>query len=478
METRAAVRRAAEQRRAAEEFTNEWLRRQGPGAAVALERIQNATRNGDNGDTVIDPGPVARATEETFLSPRLSENTIAGKRPASPSMTFPYLPPRSDDSSSLYVSMMAAPIAKQRRIATRSYTRRSLDNPRVETFERAIVPVVSSGFLEWHEFLRIGCVNHSCRAIWLEQRESYGPWSCILRELNTMNCTNKCTRCEQVVLLKSNRSCCDINQWTRECAKRTPDFISCVDILMSSGYLTWRQRGGIRRICKGTYRVHKEQCTCQRNFYDRSPNRPFLKIDPRFQVNYDEWTDYEKCEAMIRYTRYMIRNLHSFYNFRKLADENSLPYGLSSWEWSDIQTINLQRQCPKRYVFVMNLVSLYTAQNELQRRPPIWYASAFLGTEHRPYNATFADAVSSEVTDQCLPPTDENLVKFLKSRCYPTPHQQKVLGPLVNSVCIFSPLFKRVPLETGKRANLPASLETLNEQLIESMSQHMICMIM
>mmetsp|Transcript_21599 Transcript_21599/g.40333 ORF Transcript_21599/g.40333 Transcript_21599/m.40333 type:complete len:490 (+) Transcript_21599:209-1678(+) len=489
METRAAVRRAAEQRRAAEEFTQEWLRRQGPGAAVALERIQNAARNGEHGDTIIDPGPVARATAATFACSATASNgtkstdsTTTNKLPSLP-MPIPFHPSRMSGTVVAAVTPTSEEKerkAKHRRIiTTRSRAKRFKSGTKVETFDKAIGPVLASGFLEWHEFLRTGGVNRACRRMWLEARDSYGPWKAILKELNIINCTNKCRRCEQVVLLKANRTCCDIEQWNKECAKRKPTFIDCADIIMANGVLTWRQRGGMRRICKSTYRVYRGECTCRVDQVDRTANRPFLKLDPRFQVDYDQWTDYEKCEAMIRYTRFMIKNLHSFYNFRKLTENEHLPYGLAAWDWTDIQAINMQTQCPKRYAFVMNLVSLYMAQNELHRFPPLWYATAFLGTAHNPYEENFADAMSSEITDQCLPPTDENLVKFLRDRCYPTRYQQSVLGPLVNSVCIFSPLFKMVPLDDDKGpVKMPRKLEPLNEQLIDSMSQQMICTVM
>jgi hypothetical protein len=119
------------------------------------------------------------------------------------------------------------------------------------------------------------------------------------------------------------------------------------------------------------------------------------------------------------------------------------------------------------------------AQGELHRCPPKWYASAFLGKGHNPYVPEFADSFSSELADQCLPPTDENLIKFLRTRCYPNNRQQEVLGPMVHSLFVFSPLFKVVPLhDRNGPTKLPRSLETLDEQLIDSMSQHMICSIM
>jgi hypothetical protein len=147
---------------------------------------------------------------------------------------------------------------------------------------------------------------------------------------------------------------------------------------------------------------------------------------------------------MFRYKHYLVSNLHSFYNYRNLTDKECLPYGLAALDWTEIQDLNQQIQCPKRYAFVMNLVALSVAQAELHRGPPVWFASAFLGVHHNPYVEPFADSMSSELTDQCLPPTDENLVKFLRSRCYPSQQQQHVLGPLVN--CLFSPpIFRMIP---------------------------------
>jgi hypothetical protein len=487
METRATVRRAADQRRAAEEFTQEWLRRQGPGAAVALERTKNATQNGEHGDTIIDPGPVARATPATFAG-----SASMNKRPASAVVPIPYQPHRLRNSCCEMAPARKRAKAitpdkivleelhpKHHRVTTRAGSRKLKTNVKAETFEKVLMPVVASGYLMWYEFLRIGCVSRACRATWLKLRETYGPWKTVLRELNSINGTNKCSRCEQAVTLRSNRICCDDDQWNEECRNFTPDFVGCIDIVMSSGLLTWRERGGIRRICKESYRVHKEQCTCRRNAVDRTPNLPFLKIDPRFQLNYNLWTDYEKCEALIRYTQCLVRNLHSFYNFRNLTSNACLPYGLAAWDWTDIQAINLQTQCPNRYALVMNLVALSMAQEELYRCPPVWFASAFLGIQHNPYVEQFADSMSTELTDRCLPPTDANLVKYLRSRCYPSLQQQRVLGPLVNSLVVFSPLFKMVPLQDSHGpTKLPRSLELLNEQLIDSMSQHMICTIM
>ncbi|KAG7363269.1 hypothetical protein IV203_026629 [Nitzschia inconspicua] len=419
METSGSLLRAANQQRAAEQFTQEWLRRE--------------------------------------TSPTL-------KRTASHGIPIPYQPPSWKNASTCAVNLprkrvrtvvpdlrgLDESLPKHQLVSTRAQTKKLTTDEKAEIFERILVPVVASGYLMWYQFLRVGGVSRACRALWIHRRETYGPWKKVLKELNGINGTNKCSRCEQEVTLPLNRTFCDSNLWNEECRKRTPDFVSCVDILMSSGFLTWRECGGIRRICKETYKMYKGQCTCRRNIVDRTPNRPFLKIDPRFQADYNLWTDYEKCEALIRYTHF-----------------------------SDIQAINLQTQCPHRYAFVMNLVSLNIAQGELHRCPPVWFASAFLGFQHKPYVEQFADSISSELTDQCLPPTDENLVNYLRNRCYPSLQQQRALGPLVNGLFIFAPLFKVVPLrETSGPPKLPQTLESLNEQLVESMSQHVICTIM
>lgn len=266
---------------------------------------------------------------------------------------------------------------------TRSVTRHVENECRSARLEKVLGPVLASGYLRWYEGMRLGCVNRRCRAVWKHEREQPGSsfeWKNLLKELHGLNGTHKCERCEQIVLLKSNRTCCSTEQWTQECAKRKPLFEGVVDILMQSGILTWRERGGIRRISKLTYKVHKEQCTCR---LPARRCRPFLSIDPRYTVGYyDKWTDYQRCVAMIRYTSTLVKNLLKFYNFRRITDPNRLPYGLGGWGWYDMQTVSLQRNCPKRYAFVMNLVSLFMAQGELQRSPPIWYGSAFLGTHH------------------------------------------------------------------------------------------------
>lgn len=451
METRGALRRAAEQRQAAEELTQDWLQRQGPYAAAALAQIQRNNQDTYNYDRnshdEMEPGPVARATDSTFagLSPfdkgaaaTCSAGNYIPRTNLKPKRSLSLLfcsngqnccpRPLSSLSNSTSSFSPIEPLMKQRRI-TRSSALRMKYDARANLFEKALEFVFEGGHLHWYEFMRLRAVNRGCLALWFERRETAGPWKNILKELNALNGTNKCHRCEQVILLKSHRNLCahaecisncskssksnsrngnkrHKNQnyvWDEVCAKRTPDFVSCVDIIMSSGVLNWRERGGIRRICKGTYRVHKENCTCKHPV-DRSTSLPFLKIDPRYQTGYyEDWTDYERCMAMIRYTMTLKDNLHSFYNFRQVTDPDSLPYGLARWNWFDIQMVNLQSNCPKRYAFTMHLVSLFIAQGELQRFPPVWYADAFVGTQHRPYADSFVESLASAISEHCLP---------------------------------------------------------------------------
>jgi hypothetical protein len=449
METRGSIRRAAEQRHAAEELTQNWLQHQGPYAAAALAQIQRNNQDTYNYDRVdheeIEPGPVARATDSTFadLSPFDGATTsTAGncipitdlKPKRSLSLLFCnndqiYSPrPLFSLTSNIPPLSSIEPLMKQRRI-TRSCARRKKYDARGNLFEKVLEFVFEGGYLHWYEFMRLRGVNRGCLALWFERRETAGPWNVILKELNALNGTNKCHRCEQVLLLKSHRNLCvhakhmskstNSNKynirngnkkhrnpnhvWDEVSAKRTPDFVSCVDIIMSSGVLNWRERGGIRRICKGTYKVHKEYCTCKHPV-DRSTSLPFLKIDPRYQTGYyEDWTDYERCMAMIHYTLTLKNNLHSFYHFRKITDPDCLPYGLARWNWFDIQMVNLQSNCPKRYAFTMHLVSLFIAQGELQRFPPVWYADAFVGTQHRPYADSFVESLASTISEHCLP---------------------------------------------------------------------------
>ena len=464
METRGALRRAAEQQEAAEELTQNWLQRQGPYAAVALAQIQRNNQDIRNreieGHEGLESRPVARATVSTFagLSPFDGAATAsAGKRNQSvilqPKRSLSLLFCHNDHHRTRkqtlpqpysHVTPLSSdePVTKQRRI-TRSCTRQLQCNAQANLFEKVLELVFEGQHLHWYEFIRLRAVNRSCLAFCYEKREIAGPWKDILKEVNALNGTNKCHRCEQVLLLKSHRNLCvhakyildDTNCssrankiyrderiiiststnhhnkirgggnhiWNRECAKRTPDFVSCVDIIMSSGVLNWRERGGIRRICKATYKIHKEYCTCKHPV-DRSTSLPFLNIDPRNQIGYyEDWTDYERCEAMIRYTLTLKNNLHSFYKFHRVTDPDSLPYGLARWNWFDIQMINLQNNCPKRYAFTMHLVSLFIAQGELQRFPPVWYADAFVGKQHRPYANSFVESLASTISEYCLP---------------------------------------------------------------------------
>jgi hypothetical protein len=323
----------------------------------------------------------------------------------------------------------------------------------------------------------LGRINRGCRAVWNDQKEGYQDWTGLLKELNSVNCTNRCCNCEQTILLKAGRACCSIEQWNNESAKRTANFHGVVDLIMSSGVLNWREKGGIRRISKSCYKVHKEQCTCPPQARSRLI-LPFLRHDPRYKDEYEKLTDYRKCLSLSKYTQWMIKNLHSFYNFKNVTDPARLPYGLGGWAWFDIQMVTLQRGCPRRYAFVMNLVSLFIAQGELQRSPPNWYATAFLGQAHDPVGGTsYEECLGSGISEFCLPATDEVLCRFLRTKCYPSTESQTILGPLVARVSIFAPFFKMVPLNATKASRLPQSLETLNDEMIDSMSLHFFCTI-
>ena len=365
---------------------------------------------------------------------------------------------------------------KQRRI-TRSVTRYIYACARADMFERVVGPVMSSGFLRWHEALSLAKVNKGCLAYWKDQKETYQGWKFLLKELNSINCTNRCSNCEQVILLEANRTCCSAVQWSERSAKRKPDFHGVVDLVMSSGFLNWREKGGIRRISKASYKVHKEQCTCLRE--ERSMHiQPYLQHDPRYDLNWDNLSDFKKCQTLVKYTAWLTSNLHSFYNFKKVTDPRSLPYGLGGWNWFDMQMVTLQRGCPRRYSLVMNLVSLFLAQGELQRSPPYWYASAFLGRRHDPVTgASYEECLGSGISEFCLPATDEVLCRFLRTKCYPSAESRAILGPLIHKICIFAPFFKMVPPDSCCSPCMPRGLEVLDDDMIENMSFHFFCTI-
>jgi hypothetical protein len=370
----------------------------------------------------------------------------------------------------------AAVVVKHRRI-TRSVTRKIEEAKTSAMFETIAGPVLSSGYLRWHEAENLGRVSKGCRYAWKEQKEGYEDWELLLKELNMMNCTNRCCNCEQVILLKANRRCCSVEQWNRESAKRTPDFHGVVDLIMSSGVLNWREKGGIRRISKTCYKVHKEQCCCRPEERTKFV-MPFLQHDPRYSLDYYQLTDYRKCVELSTYTTWMIQNLHSYYNFAAITDASKLPYGLEGWAWFDVQMVTLQRRCPRRYSFVMNMVSLFMAQGELQRAPPKWYASAFLGEKHDPVTgAAYEETLGSGISEFCLPATDEVLCRFLQNKCYPSNENQKIIGPLVQKLSIFAPFFRMVPLSSNMGAKLPRGLERLTDEMIDSMSLHFFCTI-
>ena len=394
---------------------------------------------------------------------------------------------RDDDGSAVVA------IRKHRRI-TRSISRKVLAKATTTSmFESVSEQVLASGYLHWYEAENLGCVSKSCRLAWMEQKETYGGWSCLLRELNMMNCTNRCSNCEYGILnRKSNRQFCNLDQWNVVSSKRTPDFHGVVDLIVSCGVLNWREKGGIRRISKTCYKVHKEQCCCNREPRSRFVT-PFIKYDPRFDLDYENLSDYQKCVAMTKYTSWMVQNLSLSYNFKATTDESQLPLPFQGWNWFDAQLISLQQHCPRRYAFVMNIVSLFLAQNELQRSPPKWFVTAFLGErfdritheEGGPDPPAFYETLlGATISENCLPATDEFLGHFLQHKCYPTISHQTTLGPkLTKKVSIFAPFFNMVqPLNASPSSNkvlprFPKDLEALTDELIESMSLNFFCTI-
>lgn len=368
------------------------------------------------------------------------------------------------------------PANKCRRI-TRSEAAREIAIERGAVFEKVVWPLLGSGLLRWHEAENLGLVNKGCQAVWKDQRDTYSDWALLLKELNSMNCTNRCVHCELAVHLKANRKCCSVEKWNIESAKRTADFHGVVDILMSSGVLTWREKGSIRRISKPCYKIHKEHCTCRKT--DRAKRlKPFVSLDPRYKEKYDELENYQKCRELVKYQKWMVKNLHSFYNLTDVTDPDRLPDGLVGWPWFDIQLLSLQRTCPRRYAFVMNIVTLYIAQTELQRSPPNWYYTAFLGEEHAPVQGpSFEECLGAGISEYCLPATDKIFINFLRRKCYPCKTTQRILGPLVHDLSIFSPLFSMVPLDAHASPRLPGTLEKLSNEMIDNMSLQFFCTI-
>ena len=336
-------------------------------------------------------------------------------------------------------------------------------------FDRIVDSVLSSGFLRWYEAESLSQTNKGSRSVWMNLRETYPDWSNLLRELNSKNCSNRCRACEGIVFLKANRKCCSISKWNEESARRTPDFHGVVDLVMSSGVLSCRDEDRIGDVSATCSKIQKEQCNC------RLPDhqdylRPFIKHDPRYADDYDKGSDFLKCQALTRYTSWMIRNLHSFYNFRKVTDPSRLPHGLGGLYWPTNQMEIMERDFPRRNAFVMNMVSLHSAQRELEGSVPNWYATAFLGERHNPGRSiNYKESLRDPISKFCLPPKDEVFADFLRTECYPTTESRTVLGPLVRALSIFAPFMDMVPLDETKRVRLPRSLEKLTEDDIKDM---------
>ena len=368
--------------------------------------------------------------------------------------------------------------AKRPRVQLRSDTARVRAANRALLVETISGPVFSSGYLRWYEAEQFGQITKGCRAVWKEQKETYGDWTTLLRELNSKNCTNRCRHCEHEIVLRANRQCCSRDRWTTESAKRSSDFHGVVDLVLASGFFTWREKGTIEQISKRCYKIHKEQCTC--HMAKRSTHgMPFMGYDPRYADDYETWTDFRKCQALATYTSSLIRNSHAFYSFDCVTDPSRLPRGLEEWTWLDTQMLTLQRGCPSRYAFVINVVSLYIAHEELKRSPPIWFTAAFLGEGYDPAQVpSFQDFLGAGISEFCLPATDEVLALFLRKKCYPSAESQKVLGPaMTRRMSIFSPFMDMVSMDEAARIRLPRSLERMTREVIEAMSAHLFCTI-
>ena len=368
--------------------------------------------------------------------------------------------------------------AKRPRVLLRSDTARVRAANRALLLETISGPVFSSGYLRWYEAENFGQITKGCRAVWNEQKENYRDWTTLLRELNSKNGTNRCRHCAQDIVLRANRQCCTLDRWNTESAKRTPDFHGIVDLLLTSAFLTWREKGTIDQTSKRCYAIHKQQCTCCMS-KQSTHGLPFMGHDPRYADDYDTLTDFRKCQAVATYTSWLIRNLHAFYSFDGVTDPSRLPRGLEEWTWLDTQMVTLQRGCPSRYAFAMNVVSLYIAHEELQRSPPIWFAAAFLGQRYDPSQApSFQEFLGAGISEFCLPATDEVLAKFLRKKCYPSAERQKVLGPaMARRMSIFSPFMDMVSIDESTRLRLPRSLERMTSEVIEAMNTHFFCTI-
>jgi hypothetical protein len=368
--------------------------------------------------------------------------------------------------------------------------------------ERVLAPVLASGYLTWYETMAVGATNRGCRSIWVQERDT-SPflWRALLKELNGLARTDRCPSCHNPFPLRHDRTCCStVKRWTDECSQRSPTLVGCADIVLRSKFLTWNQMAvGMKRVCKATYRIHREECRCYLPPvletdvpFDRTLLRPFLELDPRFQPGYDDssgggdWTDYERCQAMARYLTILKGNLLSHYDLARVTDPERLPDGVvPSHQGYGGSRANLERRvrsrCPQRYAFLMNIASLYDAQRELQWHPPRAYASAFLGGPYvHPDRDVWARRdVYDTVSVHCMPATDAVLVWFLRTHCYPTRETLAVLGPLAGRLCIFSPFFDMVPpdRDQGGRGpvRLPDGLEIVSYRIEWSWRRRYSC---
>jgi hypothetical protein len=117
---------------------------------------------------------------------------------------------------------------------------------------------------------------------------------------------------------------------------------------------------------------------------------------------------------------------------------------------------------------MLNLAVLSFGQNPV--RDDYYFNDAFLGIGPIDNGGSFFGVAVREIMHGGMGPfRDEELVRFVQTRLYPSTKSQAILGlSLAKKVCICAHLFDSIPLsaENGE-ARLPFALEVVDEEWLE-----------
>jgi hypothetical protein len=228
------------------------------------------------------------------------------------------------------------------------------------------------------------------------------------------------------------------------------------------------------RDCRKLYApLSRRKCQCNdRTGDDWDPSQnPYADVDPRYMEQYDDWPLEMKCSKMITFLTMLATNFRAHFDFddlsRRTTDGVGAPNGWTFGLGYEILE-EILHECPRRSTLMLNLTVLSYGQNPV--RDDHYFNDAFLGPG--PIDNTgsnFGQTVCEIMHCDMATFRDEELICFVRTRLYPSPKSQAILGlPLAKKVCICAPLFDSIPpsAENGE-ARLPFALELVDEEWLK-----------